>query len=80
MTKGTVFIGNKVLIPMEDVSFIYYEDKDKTTAVIVTKNTQWSDYRIHGYDYWLNPAILIDEELRNFEKAFIEYKNKEKEQ
>jgi hypothetical protein len=70
----TIFNGKYNLVPMADVCFISYENDKKDSANVVMKNTQWSNYLTHGYDGWLNALYLQGEELREFEKAYCQYR------
>ena len=69
----SIFKSKQHLIPMADVLFIEYNSDGKTGTVIM-KNTQWSNYLIHGYDYWLNPLHMGEEELKAFERAYCYFR------
>lgn len=46
----TIFKNKNYLIPMADIQFLEYENNGMS-AVVVMKNSQWSNHNIHGYDY-----------------------------
>ena len=70
----TIFKNKNYLIPMADIQFLEYENNGMS-AVVVMKNSQWSNHNIHGYDYWLNPLNISGKDLKDLEQAYCQYRH-----